>query len=137
MSAEVARWYADVSTNPSSPEPGQAEQYAIVDLDTSGKAVRSMAVNLRLSGYPQWFRSDLGWGYPLVGLGHVRTAVKLPVGWQVSHVVAVQVVTEPPAAAATLKVRSLRIERFTGTAIEQVPLPTPSVGPEVLDVAPG
>ncbi len=33
MAQEVGRWYADVSTVPSSPEPGQAEQYAIVDLD--------------------------------------------------------------------------------------------------------
>ena len=52
MAEEVGRWYADISTDPNSPEPGQAEQYAIVDLNTSGKGVSSVAVDLRLSGYP-------------------------------------------------------------------------------------
>jgi hypothetical protein len=136
MAEEVARWYADISTSPSSPQPGQAEQYAIVDVDTSGPGVSSVAVNLRLSGYPQWFRSDLGWGYPLVGTGHVRTVVKLPVGWPSSRIIGVQVAVEPPSAAPKLTVHWLHIERFTGVAIEQVPAPAASVGPEALDVAP-
>jgi hypothetical protein len=134
MAAEVSRWYADSSTDPTSPEPGQAPQYAIIDLDTSGRGVASVAVNLRLSGYPGWFRSDLGWGYPLVGTGHVRTVVKLPANWSASRVVGVQVVAEPPSAAATLTVRSLRLERFTGTTVVAVPAPTAVVGPEALDV---
>jgi hypothetical protein len=136
MAEEVARWYADISTSPSSPEPGQAEQYAIVDLDTSGKGVSSVGVDVRLAGYPQWFRSDLGWGFPLVSTGHVRTVVKLPVGWPSSRIIGVQVAVEPPSAAPSLTVHSLQIERFTGTAIEQVPAPTALVGPEALDVAP-
>jgi hypothetical protein len=136
MAEEVARWYADISTDPSSAQPGQAEQYAIVDLDTSGPGVSSVAVNLRLSGYPQWFRSDLGWGYPLVGTGHVRTVVKLPVGWPSSRIVGVQVAVEPPAAAPKLTVHSLHIGRFTGAAIVQVPAPVASVQPETLDVPP-
>jgi hypothetical protein len=136
MAEEVARWYADISTSPSSPQPGQAGQYAIVDLDTSGPGVSSVAVNLRLSGYPQWFRSDLGWGYPLVGTGRVRTVVKLPVGWPSSRIIGVQVVVEPPSAAPKLTVHSLHIERFTGAAIEQVPAPAASVRPEALDVVP-
>jgi hypothetical protein len=135
MATEVARWYADTSTSPASPEPGQAEQYAIVDLDTSGTGVSSVAVNLRLSGHPQWFRSDLGWGYPLVGTGHVRTVVKLPVGWPEDKITGAQVVVEPPSAASHLTVHLLHIERFTGTAIEQVPAPAVVVGPEALDVA--
>jgi hypothetical protein len=135
MAAEVARWYADTSTSPTSPEPGQAEQYAIVDLSTSGTGISSVAVNLRLSGHSQWFRSDLGWGYPLVGRGHVRTVVKLPLDWTADRVTDVQVVVEPPSAASTLKVRSLHIERFTGTAIQPVPAPAAVVGPEVLAVA--
>jgi hypothetical protein len=136
MAEEVARWYADISTSPSSPEPGQAAQYAIIDLDTSGRGVSSVAVNVLLSGYPQWFHSDLGWGFPLVRTGHVRTVVKLPVGWPSSHIIGVQVAVEPPSAAASLTVRSLRIERFTGTAVEAVPAPAASVQPEALEVAP-
>ena len=136
MAQEAGRWYADVSTVPSSPEPGQAEQYAIVDLDTSGKGVSSVAVDLRLSGYSQWFLSDLGWGYPLVGTGHVRTVVKLPVGWSSRSIVGAQVVVEPPSAAPSVSLHSLHVESFTGTTIEQVPVPPVVVRPEVLDIAP-
>ncbi len=135
MGDEVARWYADTSTSPTSPEPGQAQQYAIVDLNTSGKGVSSVAVDLQLSGYPGWFRSDLGWGYPLVSTGHVRTVVKLPLGWAASTVTGVQVAVEPASAAAGVKVRSLRIERFTGAAIEPVMVPAAVVVPEVLDIS--
>ena len=136
MAQEVGRWYADLSTSPSSPEPGQAEQYAIVDLDTSGKGVSSVAVDLRLSGHSQWFRSDLGWGYPLVGTGHVRTVVKLPLGWSSSSIVGAQVVVEPPSAAPSVTVRSLHVESFTGATIEPVPVPPVVVRPEALDIAP-
>ena len=58
-----------------------------------------MAVNLQLSGYPGWFRSDFGWGYPLVATGHVRTVVKLPLDWAAQTVTGVRVVVEPPSAA--------------------------------------
>ncbi len=81
MGNEVARWYADTSTSPTSPEPGKASQYAIVDLNATGKGVSSVAVGVQLAGYPGWFQSDFGWGYPLVSAGHVRTVVKLPLDW--------------------------------------------------------
>ena len=135
MADEVARWYADTSTNANSPEPGQATQYAIVDLNTAGKGVSSVAVDLQLSGYPGWFRSDFGWGYPLVSTGHVRTVVKLPLGWAAQRVTGVRVVVEPPSAAAGLTVRSLHIEQFTGTAVVQVPTPAAVVAPEAIDVS--
>lgn len=134
MANEVARWYADTSTNPSSPEPGQATQYAIVDLDTTGKGVSSVAVDLHLSGYPGWFRSDFGWGFPLVSAGHVRTVVKLPLGWSGHPITGVRAVVEPPSAAAGVTVRSLHIEQFTGTAVVPVPTPPAVVAPESLDV---
>ena len=134
MAEEVARWYADGSTNPASPQPGQPGQYAIIDMTTSGRGVSSVAVDLRLSGYPQWFRSDLGWGFPLVGAGHVRTVVKLPIGWSKTKVTAVQVAVEPPAAAQTVVVRSLRIERFNEATVQRVAAPAPKVVPEVLHV---
>ena len=137
MAAEVGRSVPDISTDPGSPTPGEAEQYAIIDLNTTGRGVASVAVNLRLSGYPGWFRSDLGWGYPLVGTGHVRTVVKLPVNWSSSRITGVQVVVEPPSAAASLKVRSLRVERYTSATVQPMPAPTAVVGPEVLDIRPG
>ena len=136
MADEVQRWYADTSMTAGSSEPGQAEQYAIVDLSTSGKGVSSVAVNVLLSGYPEWFRSDFGWGFPLVGTGRVRTVVKLPVSWQASRVVGVQVAVEPPSAAGSVRVHSLEIERFTGTAVDRVASPAASVVAEALSVAP-
>ena len=93
-----------------------------------------MAVDLQLSGYPGWFRSDFGWGYPLVSTGHVRTVVKLPLGWAAQRVTGVRVAVEPPSAAAGLTVRSLHIEQFTGTAVVQVPTPAAVVAPEAIDV---
>jgi hypothetical protein len=134
MANEVARWYTDLSTSPSSPDPGQAEQYAIVDMDTAGRGVTSVAVDVRLSGSDQWFRSDLGWGYPLVGTGHVRTVVKLSVGWGSSSITGLQLAVEPPLAASTLTVRFVHIERFTGTQVLQIPVPNASVVPEALAV---
>jgi hypothetical protein len=134
MADEVARWYTDLSTSPTSPDPGQAEQYAIVDMDTAGRGVSSVAVDVRLSGSDQWFRSDLGWGYPLVGTGHVRTVVKLPVGWGSTSITGLQLSVEPPSAASTLTVRFIHIERFTGTQVLQIPVPTASVIPEALAV---
>ena len=136
MAKEVARWYADISTNPGSPDPGQAEQYAIVDLGTSGRGVSSVAVDVQLSGYPQWFRSDLGWGYPLIKTGHARTVVKLPLNWASERVTGVQVVVEPPSAAPTVTVHWLHIERFTGSSVQQVPVPVAVVRPETLNVTP-
>jgi hypothetical protein len=134
MADEVGRWYTDLSTSPTSPGPGQAEQYAIVDLDTAGRGVSSVAVDVRLSGSDQWFRSDLGWGFPLVGTGHVRTVVKLPLGWGTRSITGLQVAVEPPAAASTLTVRFVHIERFTGTQVVLVPVPKASVVPEALAV---
>jgi hypothetical protein len=134
MADEVGRWYTDLSTSPTSPGPGQAEQYAIVDLDTAGRGVSSVAVDVRLSGSDQWFRSDLGWGFPLVGTGHVRTVVKLPLGWGTRSITGLKVAVEPPAAASTLTVRFVHIERFTGTQVVLVPVPKASVVPEALAV---
>ncbi|MGD0808598.1 MAG: hypothetical protein ABSA91_02635 [Acidimicrobiales bacterium] len=134
MADEVGRWYTDLSTSPSSPDPGQAEQYAIVDMDTAGRGVASVAVDVRLSGSDQWFRSDLGWGYPLVGTGHVRTVVKLPVGWGSASITGLQLAVEPPSVASTLTVRFVHVERFTGAQVLQVPVPKVAVVPEALAV---
>jgi hypothetical protein len=134
MANEVTRWYADTSANPSSAAPGQATQYAIVDLDTTGRGTSSVAVDVQLSGYEGWFRSDYGWGFPLVSTGHVRTVVKLPPGWSAHAVTAVRVVVEPPSAAAGVRVRWLHVEQFTGTVVLPVRTPAAAVAPENLDV---
>ena len=136
MADEVARWYANSSTNPASPAPGTAEQYAIIDMNTTGRAVSSVAVNLRLAGSTQWYRSDLGWGFPLVGTGHVRTVVKLPVGWSSRRITGAQVAVEPPSAAPTLSVHFLHVEAFNGRSVVPVAVPAPSVVPEGLHVQP-
>jgi hypothetical protein len=134
MGDEVARWYADVSTNPASPEPGAAEQYAVIDMGTTGRGVSSLAVDLQLGS--QWYRSDLGWGFPLVGTGHVRTVVKLPLGWASKKITGAQVAVEPPSAASTVTVHFLRVEAWEGSRVVAVPAPAPTVVPEVLDVLP-
>jgi hypothetical protein len=134
MADEVARWYGDISTDPASPAPGAAEQYAIIDMATSGRGVSSLAVDLRLGG--KWYRSDLGWGFPLVGAGHVRTVVKMPLGWASRRITAAQVAVEPPSAAATVRVRFFHVEDWDGSSVAQVPVTAPRVVPEVLDVQP-
>jgi hypothetical protein len=134
MADEVGRWYTDLSTSPASPDPGQAEQYAIIDMATTGRGVSSVAVDVRLSGSDQWYRSDLGWGFPLVGTGHVRTVVKLPLGWGQSTITGLQLAVEPPAAASTVAVHYVHIQRFTGTQVVPVPAPSATAVPEVLTV---
>ena len=136
MGDEVARWYRDISTNPASPQPGEAQQYAIVDISTTGEHVSSISVDLKLSGYPGWYRSDLGWGYPLVSTGHVRTVVKLPPRWASARISGIQVAVEPGSAAKTVKVNSLRVEAFNGSSVRSVPTPLATVVAEVLDVSP-
>jgi len=109
---EVLRWYGDVSTDPRSPGPGDARQYATVDLDASGTGVSSLAVELRLSGGPTWYASDFHTGYPAHGTGHFRTVVKLPLGWQTRSVTGVRVQAYPSAAAPTVVVKGLRVLRL-------------------------
>lgn len=132
MADEVARWYANVSTDPGSPAPGAAQQYAIVDMSTVGRGVTSVAVDLRLSGRAQWYKSDFGWGFPLVGVGHVRTVVKLPLGWASRKITGARVAVEPPSAAPTVSVRFLHIEAFNGASVAPVASPAPTVVPEAL-----
>lgn len=106
---EVARWYGDVSTDPQSPQPGDARQYASIDLDTSGTAVSSIAVDLQLAASPTWYASDLHSGYPANGTGHIRTVVKLPTGWQSQPITGVQLQVYPPSAASSVTVNSIKV----------------------------
>jgi Neocarzinostatin family len=125
---EVTRWYGDVSKDPRSPEPGDARQYATVDLSTSGTAVSSVAVELQLSGGSTWYASDFHTGYPAHGVGHVRTVVKLPTDWQSRSVTGARVQVYPPTAAPTVVVDSLvvlALQRDWSLTTE--PIPTPGV----------
>ncbi|HEV3132011.1 MAG TPA: neocarzinostatin apoprotein domain-containing protein [Acidimicrobiales bacterium] len=125
---EVTRWYGDVSKDPRSPEPGDARQYATVDLSTSGTAVTSVAVELQLSGGSTWYASDFHTGYPAHGVGHVRTVVKLPSDWQSRSVTGARVQVYPPTAAPSVVVDSLvvlALQRDWSLTTE--PIPTPGV----------
>ncbi len=125
MGEEVGRWYTDISTDPSSSRPGDARQYAYLQLDTTGPGVTSVGVDLQLSGSGKWYQSDLGSGYPLVGTGRVRTVVKLPVGWTARAITGVRLRVFPATAAATLTVSSLTV-RALGPRWQYSMRPTPA-----------
>jgi len=123
---EVTRWYGDASRDPRSPEPGDARQYATVDLDTAGTGVSAVAVELQLSGGPTWYASDFHSGYPAHGTGHVRTVVKLPAGWQRHPVSGVRVQVYPSSAAGSTAVRGLSVLALLADwslSTESVPAP--------------
>ncbi len=125
---EVARWYGDVSTDPRSPEPGDARQYATVDLSASGTGVSSLAVELQLAGGPTWYASDFHSGYPAHGSGHFRTVVKLPVGWQSQAISGVRVQVYPPSAAPSVVVDGLTVlAQQPDWSLTTEPLPHPAV----------
>ncbi len=132
---EIARWYGDISTNPLSPQPGDSRQYAIVDLNTSGSGVSSVDVQLQLGG--TWYSSDLGSGYPLVGTGHVRTVVKMPMGWQGQPVTGVRIGVLPASAAPSVTVTSLTVEQLANDwSLSTLSLPAPTVVPETVAIPP-
>jgi Neocarzinostatin family len=133
MAAELARWHASTSGDPASPEPGDIDQYALVDLNTvnaggtsSRAAVSSVAVGVRLAGSPNWYFSDQGRGVTLIGTGHVRTVVKLPRGWASRAVTGVKVAVHPGGAAATVDVVALSLERFDPSALRVYPVAAPA-----------
>ncbi len=135
---EVARWYGDVSTDPRSPEPGDARQYATVDLAATGSGVTSLAVELQLAGDPTWYASDVHSGYPANGTGHVRTVVKLPLGWQSSTITGARVQVYPPAATSSVSVQGLSVLALQSNWSLTTPaVPTPEVvaGATVVPVA--
>ena len=126
---EVARWYGDVSTDPRSPEPGDARQYATIDLDASGSGVSSLAVELQLSGDPTWYASDLHSGYPANATGHVRTVVKLPLGWSSRSVTGARVQVYPPSATPTVTVQHLEVLALQPDwSLTTPPIPSPDGG---------
>lgn len=140
---EVTRWYGDVSTDPRSPEPGDARQYATIDLAASGTGVTSLAVELQLAGAPTWYASDLHSGYPAHTGGHFRTVVKLPSGWQVRPVTGVRVQVYPASAAGSVTVGALTVLALQPDwSLTRLTVPPPSVVggstdvPVALDLAP-
>jgi hypothetical protein len=136
MGDEVARWYADGSTDPASPEPGQAAQYGIVDLSTSGGGIDSVRVAVQLSGGTTWYSNDAGTGADLTGVGHGRTVVKLPTDWEGRTVTGVRVEASPPAAAPSLTVQSFVLEAIEPDgSVQVVPTPVPTVTGASPDVA--
>jgi len=125
---EVTRWYGDVSRDPRSPEPGDARQYATIDLGTTGPGVSAVAVELQLSGDPTWYASDFHSGYPAHGTGHVRTVVKLPIGWQRRSVSGVRVQVYPASAASSTAVSGLSVLALRADwSLVTEPVPAPVV----------
>ncbi len=104
MGQEMDRWYTDLATSPTSPQPGDARQYAYVQLATTGAGVTSVAVDLQLAGSATWYQGDLGSGYPLVGTGLVRTVVKMPTDWSSRAVTGVRLRVFPASAAPSVSV---------------------------------
>ena len=132
---EVLRWYGDVSTDPQSPEPGDARQYATVDVDASGTGVSALAVELQLSGGPTWYASDFHTGYPAHGTGHFRTVVKLPLGWQTQSVTGVRVQAYPSASAASVAVTGLTVLALQPDwTLTTEPIPVPQVVAGATDI---
>ena len=135
MGQEMDRWYTDVSTNPASPQPGDARQYAYVQVGTTGAGVTSVAVDLQLAGSDTWYESDFGSGYALGGTGLSRTVVKLPTGWTSRAVTGVRLRVFPASAAASVGVDQLVVRGLAPDwSLSVVPTPTPSVGAGVVSV---
>ena len=95
---ECSRWFTNGSTDPFSPEIGDARQYAIVDLSAQTTDVGALAVALQLSGSSQWYLSDFGSGFPLHA-GGGRTAVKLPLGWEGRRITGFRLLEYPSGPA--------------------------------------
>lgn len=128
---EVARWYGDISTDPQSPQIGDMRQYATIDLNASGSAVSSLAVELQLSGGPTWYASDFHTGYPANGTGHFRTMVKLPEGWQSQTVTGVRVQVYPASSTTSVVIDSLTVLALQpdwSLTTESIPRPTVVAG---------
>jgi hypothetical protein len=135
---EVARWYGDISTDPRSPEPGDARQYATIDLNASGSGVASLAVELQLSGTSTWYASDLHTGYPANGAGHFRTVVKLPLGWQNQSVTGTRVQVYPASAVSSVAINSLSVlalQADWSLTTETIPAPSVVAGATVIPTA--
>ncbi len=128
MADEIRYWYLDRSTDPSSAQPGAAREYAIISLDTSSTQNSTVAVNLRLSGSPRWYRSDMGSGAPLYTGGLGRTVVKLPAGWEDHRITGAQLAVYPASATSSLRVHSFKVLGLTsGLQVLRIPTPPPKV----------
>ena len=123
-----------LSLDPRSPQPGDARQYGYVQLAATGSGVTSVSVDVQLSGSTTWYQGDLGSGYPLHGVGQVRTVVKLPADWESHPVTGVRVRVFPASAAASVQVQSLSVEGLDADwTLSTRPLPTPSVVGAMVD----
>jgi hypothetical protein len=126
MGEEVMRWYQNISLNPRSPDPGDARQYAIIDIDSEGEGISSIAVGIQWKG--RWFRNDFGSGYPLIGTGHVRTVVKMPMGWQSAPITGIELIVSPATAIDTFHLKSIRIIQLTSKwSLRDIDTPAPKI----------
>jgi hypothetical protein len=129
MSDELRYWYLDGSSSAASAQPGAAQQYAIVSLNTTPSTdTTAVAVDLRLSGSATWYQSDMGSGAPLYTGGLGRTVVKLPAGWEGHQITGVRLAVYPASAASSLTVHSLQVLGLTSAfRVVRSSAPTPTV----------
>jgi hypothetical protein len=151
MAEEVDREYANqYSTDPRTILPGDARQYAIIDLDVDplpGSGQSSIAVELHLSGDPATYSDDYAQlgaptTYPFYVGGHGRTVVKLPLGWHQQAIVAVNLRLNYPAGSTPPRratIHSFSVIELTSdyqVAVRSIPAITFSSFPELVPTRP-
>ncbi len=128
MGEESARFYTNTSSDPLSPQIGDARQYAIVQYSVSGSGVTSVGIDLQLAGSGTWYENDLGSGYPFVKVGRGRTVVKLPVGWQGTPLTGLRLRVFPAAAAPSVHLDAITVEQLAQDwTLSTVPVPAPQI----------
>jgi hypothetical protein len=137
MGEEIQREQAGYTTNPLSSAPGDARQYAIVDLDTSPVGTKAVGVELRIAGDTHWYANDFGLGGTVFYRGgHSRTGVKLPLDWHGKAITAARVRLYPtipaPVTPPSITVQSFRVLEVKSdyaTAYRSVPAPSVVLNP--------
>ena len=147
MNEEVAREYAlQYSTDPRTILPGDARQYAIIDLDADpipGNPQTSIAVELKLSGDSTTYSDDYAQigaptTYPFYVGGHGRTVVKLPPDWHQRTIAAVNLRlnyapgTTPPTSTAVHSFTVLELTNDYQIVARPIPAITFSSSPELV-----
>ncbi len=133
MGEELQREQAGYNTNPLATAPGDARQYAIVDLDTTPVGTKAVGVELQVAGDTRWYANDFGFGGTVFYTsGHSRTAVKLPLDWHGKAVTGARLrlypTTPAPVVPPTVTVQSFRVlETMSNYATRYVSVPAPSV----------
>lgn len=130
MSNEVATWYVARSTDPTSMLEGDATQYAVVEVSTTGGSNARLAARIEVGGV--WYGSNYGMDYFSMSPGHFQTVVKLPLNWTASQVQGVQVAQVVPSGAAAITSANVSLWRVQSSGVLQlVPVTNPVTTPSL------